>query len=172
VIAKSDLIILVAASSALAVGIVRWHQNTQDVSAITIPASATSATSASSRVVVEPVQPTSQNTNVAVVQTAEVVGNNVANTVAVNATAVNTAIQTDSEGQIVVKTIAQPKPVVEVVVAANSAEPLSLGKHQVQSGDYLGKIAGQYGTDVQTLRELNNISGSVIQIGQEILYPL
>jgi len=159
VISKSDLIILVIASSALAVGIFRWHQNTQDVSAITIPASANSTVmvdSAQTRVQPEPGFKTTGESN---------------------ATAVNTAIQTDADGQIVVQTqtkVIQPtQPVVEVVVGntTNSAESIELGKHQVESGDYLGKIANQYGTDVQTLRELNNISGSVIQIGQEILYP-
>jgi len=155
VISKSDLVILVVASGALAVGISRWYQNTQDVSAVTIPASATS------NVLVEP----AQNSDLAVFKTVESVD-----------TPTNTSIQTDSEGQVVVKTVPQPEPVVDIVVGTDTtAETTSaptLGLHTVQSGDYLGKIADQYGTDVQTLRELNNISGTIIQIGQEIFYPL
>jgi len=135
----------------LAVGISRWYQNTQDVSAVTIPASA------SSGVLVEP----APNSNLPVFKSVDAV-----------ATPVNTSIQSGSDGQIVVKTIAQPEPVVEIVVGADAADTPTLGLHEVQSGDYLGKIADQYGTDVQTLRELNNISGTIIHIGQEILYPL
>jgi len=160
VIAKSDLIILVLASSALAVGILRWHKNTQDVSAITIPASANSHVTgsrvAASRVIVEP----AQNSTTATVQTAELVDNSA-----------NATSQSNSTNQIETKTLPQPIPVVEVVVASDATQAPNLGTHLVQSGDYLGKIANQYNTDVQTLRKLNNISGSVIQIGQEILYP-
>lgn len=158
-ISKSDLIILVVASGALAVGISRWYQNTQDVSAVTIPASANSTNSANTRVQAEP----AQNSNLPVFKTVDSIDTN---------TQVNTSIQTDSNGQIVVKTVAQPEPVVEIVVGTDETKAPTLGLHTVQSGDYLGKIADQYGTDVQTLRKLNNISGSVIQIGQEIFYPL
>ncbi len=167
-ISKSDLFILVLASGALAVGIFRWHQNTQDVNAITIPASASSTANntVNNTVVVEP----AQNSNLPVFKTAEVKTVEV-KTADVANTPVNTSIQTDADGQIVVKTLAQPEPVAGIVVEAETTNAANLGTHVVESGDYLGKIADQYGTDVQTLRKLNNISGSIIQIGQEILYP-
>ena len=41
-IPKSDLVILTVASCALAIGLFRWQQNTQNVSVVTIPASSTS----------------------------------------------------------------------------------------------------------------------------------
>lgn len=135
-ISTSDIVILVVASGALAVGVYRWHQNTQDVSAITIPAS--------SRQVVEP------------------------------------AINAPQAPELVVRTIVDTDPVTEIIVpqqsevaalSENIQDP-SLGTHRVVSGDFLGKIAQQYGTDVDTLRELNGISGSLIEVGQEILYPL
>jgi len=149
VISKSDLFILVVASAALGVGIMRWHQNTQDVSAITVPAS--------TRIVTEPLEPV----EVPVV-------NNDAIT-----TANNTVVQSlpaDAK-PVTVQTLNQP------IVQEIQAEPTvqstdqGLGVHRVESGDYLGKIAIQYGTDVQTLRRLNNIDGSIILVGQEILYP-
>jgi len=77
-------------------------------------------------------------------------------------------LQTQQNNQVVVQTLPEPATVTEVVVTSSAQ---TVGSHIVQSGDYLGKIANQYGTDVQTLRDLNGISGSVIQIGQEILYP-
>lgn len=151
VISKSDLVILVLASSALAVGVFRWHQNTQDVSAITIPAS--------SRVSSEPIQG----------------GSNAPATVNQNELAINTTLPAQATDQVRVQTIVDPTPVTEIVVTEATSLPNeseSLGTHTVRSGDILGRIAQQYGTDVQTLRELNNIRGSLIQVGQEILYPL
>jgi len=46
------------------------------------------------------------------------------------------------------------------------------GSYTVVSGDYLSKIAQQYGTDVKTIQDINNLSGTVINVGQEILLPL
>ncbi len=40
-IQKTDLLILVLATAGLSVGIYRWHESTQNVSAVTIPASST-----------------------------------------------------------------------------------------------------------------------------------
>jgi len=54
---------------------------------------------------------------------------------------------------------------------SQTAGPL-YGIYRVQSGDYLGKIAQTYGTTVDALRSINNITGSIIEIDQEILYPL
>ncbi len=153
-ISKSDLLILVVASSALAVGIYRWHTNTQDVSAITIPASS----------------------RVAVVETAESVdavnGSQLSNDSMLSTTVAST--DNANSNPVVVQTITETEPVQAIVVETTTAtsESQSLGVHQVQSGDYLGKIAQQYNTDVQTLRDLNGISGTIIQIGQDILYPL
>jgi len=165
-ISKSDLIILVLASSALAVGVFRWHQNTQDVNAITIPAS--------SRVVVEPGQnnklPVVENgntANTAPLQTDQQAELQITQT---NPTA-QSATQTEQTEAL---TVSPSEPVVEMVVGntENSAKPIELGIYQVQSGDTLSNIAAQYGTDVQTLRYLNDIEGSIIQIGQDIFYPL
>ena len=64
-----------------------------------------------------------------------------------------------------------------VTTEAVSVEPVVLEPvrsnqvHVVRSGDSLSEIAASYNTSVQTLRDLNGISGSTIFIGQEILYP-
>ncbi len=162
-ISRSDLVILVVASGALAVGIYRWHGNTQDVSAITIPAS--------SRVVVEPIsntpEPTSNNdTTVAAVSTSQ--------PTYIDSNTSSLADNNVEAKTVKVQTLPEPETVTGIVVSSDTTQAGStnLGSHRVQSGDYLGKIAQQYGTDVQTLRDLNGINGSIIQIGQEILYPL
>lgn len=41
----------------------------------------------------------------------------------------------------------------------------------VQRGDTLSKIASQFGTDVNTIKNINNLSSNIIQIGQELLIP-
>lgn len=50
-------------------------------------------------------------------------------------------------------------------------EPL-FGTHRVQAGDYLGLIADRYGTSVDALMEINELSDNIIQIDQELRYPL
>ena len=52
-----------------------------------------------------------------------------------------------------------------------SGQPL-YGTYAVKSGDTLSKIATDYGTTVDSLRTINNISGSLIYVGQNIRYPL
>jgi membrane-bound lytic murein transglycosylase D len=41
--------------------------------------------------------------------------------------------------------------------------------YRVKSGDVLGKIADRYGVSVRQLREWNDLSGSMIRIGQKLL---
>jgi membrane-bound lytic murein transglycosylase D len=40
--------------------------------------------------------------------------------------------------------------------------------YRVKSGDVLGKIADRYGVSVRQLREWNELSGSMIRIGQKL----
>ncbi len=54
-IPKSDLVIITVASCALALGIFRWHQNTQNVSVVTIPASSTSDIAVAAPIIETPV---------------------------------------------------------------------------------------------------------------------
>lgn len=143
VISTSDIVILVVASSALAVGIYRWHENTQDVSAITIPAN--------SRMIIEP----------------EPVNNGNNTLTAANSTSAPLDTQANAT---VVQTIPETTSVTNIEVPETQTQ--ALGSHRVVAGDYLGKIANQYGTDAQTLRDLNGLRSSTIHVGDEILYPL
>jgi len=154
VIAKSDLIILVLSSSALAFGVYRWHQETQDVSAVTIPASSRTISSTAPAAT----HMTSDNAGT------------VLPTVSDTDSASSIGSQNNSS-TVLVQTLPEPEDTPEIVVSTDVSSP-TLGSYTVQSGDYLGKIAGQVGTDIQTLRDLNGISGDIIEIGQEILYPL
>jgi membrane-bound lytic murein transglycosylase D len=41
--------------------------------------------------------------------------------------------------------------------------------YRVKSGDVLGKIADRYGVSIRQLREWNDLSGSMIRIGQKLI---
>ena len=45
-------------------------------------------------------------------------------------------------------------------------------RHAVESGDTLGAIADTYGTTVDMLRDVNDISGSRIRVGEHLLVPM
>ncbi len=54
--------------------------------------------------------------------------------------------------------------------AANASAPQpEEQKYTVQSGDFLGKIADQYGVTVKQLMEWNNLSGIELQVGQVLV---
>ncbi len=161
----SDIVILAVASTALALGVFRWHQNTQDVSSITIPASSRTVVSSGSTVTSEP-------TLVSSVSNANLAGSN-----GLSATSDNLNIQPQVQVQTV-QTAGAAVTSTASIDASNAANTVQtndqsnqLSVHVVVAGDYLSRIAQQYGTDVATLRSLNGISGSLIVVGQEILYP-
>jgi len=52
-----------------------------------------------------------------------------------------------------------------------ASEPL-YGKYTVVSGDYLSKIAQEYNTTVRELQDINNINGTLIEVGQILEYPI
>ncbi len=145
-IAKSDLIILVLSASALAVGVYRWQLNTQaaGIAALPAPASVASSTHRPATTVLG----STDNTNGTAAS-----GFNQPDVIEVQASAVGEPIVVEDTGPI-------------------DEAPQSLyGTYRVRSGDYLGLIAQRFGTDVATLRELNGINGSIIQVGQQIRYP-
>lgn len=47
----------------------------------------------------------------------------------------------------------------------------SFRTHVVKNGDVLSRIAVKYNTSVSQLQALNNLRGTVIHVGQELVYP-
>ena len=184
-IAKSDVIILVVSASALAAGVYRWQSN------MTMISTAQSISSAPTAAVLDSKQSTTYamaNTaqpaaSTSVVTNTLAVTNNIATSAPVNR-AVVTGNTANNGTQIVSVTNNGNTAARNVVGNANQSNngnnnndnnqatgPL-YGAYLVRSGDYLGKIAETYGTTVETLRSINNITGSLIEVDQEILYPL
>ena len=160
-IAKSDLVILVLSASALAVGVYRWQSNTGSVVASrpAVPVAAAPAPD----VVPEP------GATLPVAGSLERPDGDIRPTV--RRLSADEGVQPD-----VPRVLGTPAPITEATLSvapadtALAGEPL-YGVYRVRSGDYLGKIANEFGTSVATLRDINGIRGSTIQIGQEIRYP-
>lgn len=49
---------------------------------------------------------------------------------------------------------------------------ISVGRHTVQSGETLLGIAGRYGVTVEEIQAANNLSGTLIRAGDELLIPV
>lgn len=50
-------------------------------------------------------------------------------------------------------------------------ERKSYKPYRVQGGDSLGRIAKRYGSSIQAIRQANNLSGTTIRVGQELMLP-
>lgn len=158
VIDKSDLFILVVSASLLAVGIYRWQDNISLMSANAQQGQ---------------VQRVVPKSNAAVLSA-------ISSSSAITQTTISavTSLQTSTP-----VTISSPTPVSSIVVSSDSTatsvilnntennRPL-YGSYIVVSGDYLSRIAQQYGTTVQTLQDINNIDGTLIEVGQKLQFPL
>ena len=166
-IAKTDLFILVVSASLLAAGIYRWQNN--------MAAMASNAQQARAASVQAPVA----NQGGTSVVSAIANNNPVTRTTITSVTGVQTSTSTTST------TASAPRVVVSnannsatstvdpVVSTPTTTETRELyGTYTVVSGDYLSKIAQRYGTTVRTLQDINGISGSRIDVGQKIKYPL
>ena len=56
-------------------------------------------------------------------------------------------------------------------VLAAALDGTATGVHRVRSGDYLGRLAKQFGTTVAELQRLNGLHDTTIHVGQELRYP-
>ncbi len=169
VIAKSDVVIMAVSVSLLAAGIYRWQSNVSQVherrTASSFPTAIQSGTSTSQRsnassLAAKPDTATASVTRAAVAGIDAPVESTFGNSSQVNAVQgsdQNAAVSSDT-------TANQPSN-------NNTGQPL-YGTYEVKSGDTLSKIANIYGTTVDALRTINDISGSLITVGQNVRYPL
>lgn len=57
------------------------------------------------------------------------------------------------------------------IAAMDPGDRIAWHRHQIRSGESLSTIARQHGTDVATLRSVNQLSGTVIRAGDALLIP-
>lgn len=166
-IAVSDAVLVLVSATALVAGLYRWQNNLESVperapttqssfSASGTPNSTNNPNDVSAR--------QSSNTNTSAV-------NNNQGTAAPNSP-VTTELGTQPS--------ADPSSIVNVQseqtrsIDANQAlgDAPALASYTIVSGDSLGRLATRFGTSVRVLQEINGIQGSLIQVGQQIRYPL
>ena len=148
-IAKSDLTILVVSASVLAFGIYRWQMNTRpvEIASVQVPANVVTTTelpAPTTRVLGAIETDTTTNDSVSI---------DARRVIEIPANAISEPIVIDNDGPIA------------------SDEQILFSVYTVQSGDYLGSIAQRFDTNVATIRELNGISGSLINVGDELRVP-
>lgn len=56
--------------------------------------------------------------------------------------------------------------------APDLIQEASFRTHVVQRGDVLSKIAVRYNTSVSALQSLNELNGTIIHVGQKLVYPM
>ena len=156
--------------SALGGGVYRWQNNIGTVPTITIPASLQS----SIRNPVDAISANSSSTVAANAATGERQSINTTSPIIVNEPDAPITVVVDGETGGVAPSVAGDVQANNADLTGNSligSDPL-FGEHEVVSGDYLGRIANDYGTSVNELRRMNNLSGSTIFVGQKLKYPL
>ena len=169
-IAKSDFVILLVSLSALGGGVYRWQNSIGNVPAVTVPASLQSS-------VRNPVGTSSASSSSTVTASEATTERQPINTESpriVNEPDAPTAIVVNGETGGVAPSVASDVPANNTDLIGNSVTssgPL-FGEHEVVYGDYLGRIANTYGTSVNELRRINNLSGSSIFVGQKLKFPL
>jgi LysM repeat protein len=170
-IAMSDAVILLVSASILGSGIYRWQANMDHTALVTANNASQSSTT------VQATAPTATQ----VTQDQVVV--NQSGDVRLD----NTVVMNTQGGLVMGKPANSTTPInpqnpgvdenqgdaVAVSSSASSSvdEPL-YGLHVVVSGDTLSVLSQRFGTTVANLQSINGISGSLINVGQELRYPL
>ncbi len=159
-IAVSDAVLVLVSATALVAGLYRWQSNLEYVPERAPSVQSSSSTSSSSNNTDE--NAGNQDTSVQSSQNTSELGT-----------------QADVETSRVL--VVQPEQTRSIDVnqdsetsAANQAigDAPSLATYTIVPGDNLGRLADRFGTSVRVLQEINGIQGSLIQVGQQIRYPL
>lgn len=179
-IAVSDAVLILVSTAVLGSGLYRWQNNIDNANlansrpVATIPASAPNSVTASNA-------GQSSNTNS---QISSANGTSTSTSAQVNASPIDAPVNaspTNIERTVENVVVVSPAPTATIDVSDDNATTASnnaiadvppYGSYIVQSGDSLSLIAEQYGTTVSTLQEINGINGSLINVGQELRYPL
>ena len=175
VVGKSDLVILLVSATLLGVGIIRWQNNLSPVPALATqgisPGAQTNPAPQVPGAVPTAAQSTINDNSRSLTGSAAGSGTQIATGTLENSVVGNVAATTSTQNSPAGES--QSSNQTPTVAATSGTQSESLyGTYVVRPGDSLSQIAINYGTTVDTLRSINNISGSLINVNQEILYPL
>lgn len=174
-IGKSDLVIIVVSAALLIAAIVRWQQNLDLLETYNNgnTAPATRAPSSTNSRALQPnvaTVPANVNQTGSSTQSGNAApqGSDLSvNRLPANNGSRESAISTGSSSSLGESGITS-----EAGQPGTSSNELLYGVYVVQSGDYLFKIAQTVGTTVDTLQRINNLPDTVIDVGQQLRYPL
>ena len=162
-IAVSDVVLITVSAAALATGVFRWQENVEHATRMQQPALVAPE-------IQQPINGSSNNLPTGLS------ASNQSNIQAASADTSDAAGRGDSSQLVVV----DEQQTALIDAAADPQTQLdnqstvdlpSFGTYTVQPGDSLSLIADRYDTTVQTLQQVNDINGSLINVGQQIRYP-
>lgn len=176
-IAKSDFIILTLSSLALVAGVARWQQNVADPGIAAAPPAGVAAVQ---RAAMEPDRDVADSVAGSLAARSDTLARPAADPAltlrriggdGAASDAGSTGPLADSEVGSTLPAGAAASGNDVVGSVAEDDDRALYGTYRVRSGDYLGRIANRFGTSVATLKQINDIEGTLIEVGQEIRYP-
>lgn len=182
-IAKSDLIILMVSTTALVVGVYRWQQGNGAPRIAAAPpppverlADATPDDPAMATAVAGSLGGQGSETAVmaaenGAVRVRRLPGDGTGDADAAHGTERGAGSAATVPGAVPRDGTASSGAALTGASSAGAGEPL-YGRHRIRSGDYLGKLATRFGTSVATLQSINELDGTTIHVGEELLYPM
>ncbi|MFK7993848.1 MAG: LysM peptidoglycan-binding domain-containing protein [Granulosicoccus sp.] len=164
-IAVSDAVLVLVSAAALGTGLYRWQNNVDQAMLANAPAT----------IPVEvPSEPDSASNR-------QIAPSNELSGTASSTTNVQGNVPVNSS-QLTDVLVVEPAPTTTTINVADDAATAAsnnavvdappYGSYIVRSGDSLSLIAQRYATTVQRLQEINDIQGTLINVGQQIRYPL
>ncbi|MFK7859877.1 MAG: LysM peptidoglycan-binding domain-containing protein [Granulosicoccus sp.] len=166
-IAVSDAVLILVSAATLASGLYRWQNNVEQASMANPRPTVTVETRTQNNLTAD-----AENQQIANVNGTS------GNATASNNIQANEAANPQPSNNILV---VEPRTTASINIAndpdtaaSNSATvaPPPYGSYIVRSGDSLSEIAEQYLTTVRRLQEINQLSNTLITVGQELRYPL
>lgn len=172
-IAASDVVLIVAATALLGFGLFRWQSNVEQASFARQTATIPSQASQNSNSTISNTQGSSNEGQISASD--EGVSNNDNSdqvTSSQTSTSVSEQVQDQSSDSTTSSSTGDNGVSAEGNDNPSAATEQALATYEVEAGDSLSTIASRFNTTVSELREINDIQGSLINIGQLLRYPL
>lgn len=173
-IAVSDAVLVLVSATALVAGLYRWQNNLEYVperAQTTLSGSAANA-STNNPNNTDAISASQRSSNITTDINQGTAQQN-------NQITTELGTQPDDESARVVDVQSEQTSSIDVgqdnnTSSANQAsgDATTFATYTIVPGDSLGRLAARFGTSVSVLQEINGIQGSLIQVGQQIRYPV